>query len=107
MFIRLPNSSNGYWDVELGAQGSVLTSNGDDVAPTFASAAAGSSLVRGFSYTQEWEQAELERYGGYDFGLANFTAEFERTAAEAAMGTAAHGPASYSTMSDHPWAKRV
>lgn len=37
------------------------------------------NLPRGFSYTQPWEKALLDEMGGFDYGCANFTAEFERT----------------------------
>lgn len=37
------------------------------------------NLPRGFSYTQPWERAFLRNSGAFDYGCANFTAEFERT----------------------------
>lgn len=43
------------------------------------------SQPRGFSATQPWELPELHRIsGGFDYGVANFTAEFERTAGTSA-----------------------
>lgn len=36
------------------------------------------NLPRGFSYTQPWERVLLVAFGGFDYGCANFTAEFER-----------------------------
>ncbi len=36
------------------------------------------NLPRGFSYTQPWERALLVAFSGFDYGCANFTAEFER-----------------------------
>jgi hypothetical protein len=36
------------------------------------------NLPRGWSYNQPWEKAMLPESGGFDFGYANFTAEFER-----------------------------
>jgi hypothetical protein len=38
------------------------------------------SLPRGFSYTQPWEREFLRHSGAFDYGVANFTAEFERPA---------------------------
>lgn len=38
------------------------------------------NLPRGFSYTQPWEKVFLRNSGAFDYGCANFTAEFERTA---------------------------
>jgi hypothetical protein len=36
------------------------------------------NLPRGASYSQPWEKALLDAFGGFDYGYANFTAEFER-----------------------------
>lgn len=102
MFIRIPNSNGGYFDIAMGTKGQMLMSNGETVAPSFQDVSRGSPL-RGFSYTQDWEKTQLDNFGGYDFGVANFTAEFERTAA----GSTGHGPANYTSPHDHPWTKRI
>ena len=102
MFIRVPNSNQGYFDVTVGTRGQVLMSNGEDVAPSFQDQSVGTP-VRGFSYTQDWEKTDLDAFDGFDFGVGNFTAEFERTAA----GATGHGPAAYTSPHDFPWARRI
>ena len=102
MFIRVINSASGNYDIDLGQAGQVLMSNGPSAAPSFQDPAGGAP-VRGFSYTQDWELAHVVSYGGFNFGVGNFTSEFERTL----LSGTRHGPACYTTPSDHPFAKRV
>lgn len=40
------------------------------------------NLPRGFSYTQPWEKFFVDRFGGFNYGVGNFTAEFERRAGQ-------------------------
>jgi hypothetical protein len=104
-YIRVFNSNGGFDDIAVGPAGSALVSNGSDQQPSFqegAGVAAG-----GFSYTQPWEKTELDRNSFQDFGHANFTAEFERTAAVAAMGDQARGPRQFTSRCDTPWTRRV
>lgn len=107
-FIRIQNSFDSHWDVALGPKGTVLMSggvdsNGNPNAPTFAWPAGFPS--HGFSYTQGWELPMLVSYGGFDFGVGNFTCDFERTLLEAGVGRV--GPANYTTGGDAPWTKRI
>ncbi len=106
MFIRVPNSNGGFFDITVGTLGQSLVSNGEDLAPSFQDPQNG-SLPHGFSYTQDWEKAIVDRISGYDFGVGNFTSEFERTKAETLMAAYAHGPANFTTGSDVPWTKRI
>ena len=109
-FLRIPNSLGGHYDVVLGPKGSVLTSNGenangDPIAPTFQLAPRGAPPFRGFSYNHEWELSMLVAFGGHDFGIGNFTAEFEREMLAAGVGR--FGPACYTNGADVPWTKRI
>jgi hypothetical protein len=104
-FIRVFNSDGGFDDIPVGQAGSALVSNGSTVSPSFQE--GGGIAAGGFSYTQPWEKVELDRNGFQDFGRANFTAEFERTAAVAALGDQARGPRQYTSKCDIPWTRRV
>ena len=101
MFIRVANSNQGYFDIDAGQAGQVLVSNGPSLAPTFQDPPG--NVIRGFSYTQGWELEHLEAFGGFNFGLGNFTSEFERDL----LGGTRLGPATYTSPGDHPWAKRI
>jgi hypothetical protein len=103
-FIRVYNSDGGYSDVSLSTAAKVLASNGTSGtdAPTF-EYSAGERLRHTFSYTQRWEKAILDNYGGNDYGIGNFTAEFERS-----LGTGdRYGPSAWTTPGDHPFSQRV
>lgn len=105
MFIRVGTSESGVFDITLGEAGQVLVSNGPNSAPTWQDLPTGAAgAVSAFSYTQDWEKEHADSFGGFRYGAANFTAEFERGSAQA---TGAHGPACYTSAGDHPWAKRV
>lgn len=51
--------------------------------PVFWDQTYAENLPRGFSVTQPWEVAYLPDSGGFNYGVANFTAEFERQAGAA------------------------
>ena len=89
-FIRVYNSDGGYSDLAL-----------RDATAPFEFPVERSRHM--FSYTQLWEKAVLDNFSGNDNGLANFTAEFERT-----LGTGPrYGPGAWTTPSDHPYTQRV
>jgi hypothetical protein len=50
--------------------------------PVFWDAVYLENLPRGFSVTQPWELEHLQASGGFNYGVANFTAEFERRAGQ-------------------------
>jgi hypothetical protein len=50
--------------------------------PIFFDAVYLENLPRGFSVTQPWELDQLPASGGFNYGVANFTAEFERRAGQ-------------------------
>ena len=53
------------------------------------------NMPRGFSYTHKWEKVEVDRNGLFDYGQANFTAEFERDLIDSSVTRT--GPANHTS----------